>query len=401
MNRPTSPGAGPALPHIFVILALLWLAGAAMRTPLLVVPPIIPLIHDDLHMTETQVGALIGMPLIMFALAAVPGSLLIARFGVMLVTVAGLFIAALAAAARGAAFDIWTLYAATVLMGFGVAILQPAMPTLVRAFAPRRMWRATAIYTNGMMIGVTLGPTLTIPLVLPLVGGSWRRDLVVWAVPGLIAALAFSVVALRAPARTAPTADVPRRWWPDWHSPLIWLLGLTLGVNNALFYAANAFIPDYLTATGRGDLIGMTLGWLNGSQLAASFFLLAMSESLQRQSWPFTIFGPLTVLGLAGILLGEGIWIALSAAVLGFAASVTFVVTFGLPAILSPPDDVHRMAGGMFSISYTIAVIVPILCGALWDLTGIPWTAFLPMNVCGLGLTIFGTVLNLRRSPNG
>ena len=53
----------------------------------------------------------------------------------------------------------------------------------------------------------------------------------------------------------------------------------------------------------------------------------------------------------------------LSAAVLGFGAAVTFVVTFGLPAMLSPPDDVHRMAGGMFTISYTIAVIVPI-CAA-------------------------------------
>ena len=54
-------------------LSLLWLAGAAIRIPLLAVPPVIPLIHDDLHMTETQVGLLIGLPLIMFALAAVPG----------------------------------------------------------------------------------------------------------------------------------------------------------------------------------------------------------------------------------------------------------------------------------------------------------------------------------------
>jgi MFS transporter, CP family, cyanate transporter len=386
------------MPHLFVVLALLWLAGVAMRIPLLVVPPIIPLIHDDLHMTETQVGALIGMPLIMFAVAAVPGSLLIARFGVMFVAVAGLFVTAIAAAARGAAFDIWTLYAATVLMGFGVAILQPAMPTLIRAFAPRRMWLATAIQTNGMMIGVTLGPTLTIPLVLPLVGGSWRRDLLVWAVPGLVAALAYVVFALRAPATAAPKADVPRRWWPSWNSPLLWLLGITLGVNNALFYAVNAFVPDYLIATGRGDWIGMTLGWLNGSQLAASFFLLAMAESLQRKNWPFTIFGPLTVLGLAGIVLCDGVWLLLSATVVGFAASVTFVVTFGLPAILAPPDDVHRMAGGMFTISYTIAVIVPIVCGALWDLTDIPWTAFLPMCLCGVGLTIFGAMLTLRKS---
>src|SRR4051812_33499263 len=117
MNRPASPGAGPAMPHLFVVLALLWLAGAAMRLPLLVVPPVIPLIHDDLHMSETQVGALMGLPLTMLALAAVPGSLLIARFGVMRVAVIGLFVTALAAAARGAAIDVWTLYAATLLMG--------------------------------------------------------------------------------------------------------------------------------------------------------------------------------------------------------------------------------------------------------------------------------------------
>src|SRR5512143_3916405 len=94
------PGARPALPNFFLVLSLLWLAGLAMRLPLLVVPPVLPLIHDDLRMSETQVGALIGMPLTMFALAAIPGSLLIARFGAMRIAVAGLFLTALAAASR-------------------------------------------------------------------------------------------------------------------------------------------------------------------------------------------------------------------------------------------------------------------------------------------------------------
>ena len=80
-------------------LSLLWLAGAAIRIPLLAVPPVIPLIHDDLHMTETQVGLLMGLPLSMFALAAIPGSLLIARFGVLVVATCGLAIATLASAA--------------------------------------------------------------------------------------------------------------------------------------------------------------------------------------------------------------------------------------------------------------------------------------------------------------
>src|ERR1051325_668928 len=85
MNRPISPGAVETAPPLWVVLVLLWLAGSAIRIPLLAVPPVIPLVHDDLHMSETQVGLLMGLPLAMFALAAVPGSLLIARFGVVAV----------------------------------------------------------------------------------------------------------------------------------------------------------------------------------------------------------------------------------------------------------------------------------------------------------------------------
>jgi CP family cyanate transporter-like MFS transporter len=112
------------------------------------------------------------------------------------------------------------------------------------------------------------------------------------------------------------------------------------------------------------------------------------------------VFGPITTLGLLGIVFCDGVWILLSAAAAGLGAAVTFIVTFGLPAVLSPPGEVHRMAGGMFTISYSIAVIVPVLCGAAWDLTGLPWTAFLPMALCAVAMTIFGTALT-RRGKGG
>ena len=396
MNRPILPGEVRAAPHLFAVLALLWLAGAAIRIPLLAVPPVIPLIHDDLHMSETQVGLLMGMPLAMFALAAVPGSLLIARFGVLAVATSGLAIATLAAAARSAAAEVWTLYAATLLMGFGVAIFQPCLSTLVRLWAPARSWLANAATTNGMVMGITLVSALTTPVVLPAVGGSWRSDLLVWCIPGLIAIALFVVAALRGHGGAAAADVSVQSGWPNWKSPQLWLLGIALGSNNALFFASNAFVPDYLTSTGRGDMIGTTLGWMNGTQLIGSFFMLAMSERLQRKSWPFTIFGPITVLGLIGVVLCDGIWMLVSATALGIGAAATFVVTFGLPAILSPPGEVHRMAGGMFTISYGLAVVVPVLCGACWDLTGLPWMAFVPMVLCAIGMTIFGTALTLQ-----
>ena len=163
MNRSPLAGRGPghAASHSPCLL-LLWLAGAAIRIPLLAVPPVIPLIHDDLHMSETQVGLLMGLPLIMFALAAVPGSLLIARFGVLRVATVGLAIAALAAAAaRPRRSMSGRFMPRPLLMGFGVAIFQPAFPTLVRLWAPSRTWLANAVSTNGMLIGATFASALT------------------------------------------------------------------------------------------------------------------------------------------------------------------------------------------------------------------------------------------------
>src|SRR3569623_542101 len=88
----SSLAGGDAPTRMFTSLALLWLAGNALRLTILAVPPGIPLIHDELALSGTQVGILTGLPSMLLALAAVPGSLLIARFGVRAAMVAGLLI---------------------------------------------------------------------------------------------------------------------------------------------------------------------------------------------------------------------------------------------------------------------------------------------------------------------
>ena len=386
---------GPA--RLLKLLGLLWLAGIASRITVLAVPPVIPLIHDDLHMTETQVGLLIGLPLVMFALCAIPGSLLISRFGATATMTAGMLITAIAAGARGGAPNILTLYLATAIMGFGVAIMQPSLPTLVKSWVPQRhVGLATAVSTNGLMVGVASGPALTLPLVLPLVDRSWRLDFLFWAIPALITAVLFIAMAPRTSSATATDAPTDRRWWPNWKNPLIWLLGLTFGSNNALYYGTNAFLADYLTSRGLHDLVGASVGSLNVAQLVASLILLATADKLQQRAWPYLVFGPLALAGVFGIVLGHGYWLVAAAALVGFSLSVTFVVTLALPPILSPPGEIHRLAGGMFTISYSCAVIIPIICGAFWDLTGIPWTAFIPVGLCGLTLTALGFFLSVR-----
>jgi CP family cyanate transporter-like MFS transporter len=94
--------------RLIKLMFVLWLAGVAMRMTILAMPPVIPQVHDELHMSETQVGLLIGLPLALFAIAAVAGSLLIARIGSSLAVILGMVIAALAGGARAAAIDVAT-----------------------------------------------------------------------------------------------------------------------------------------------------------------------------------------------------------------------------------------------------------------------------------------------------
>lgn len=366
-----------------------------MRVTILAIPPVLPLIHDELHLSEAQVGFLIGLPLIMFAAAAIPGSLLIARLGANLTLLAGMIITAAAAAGRAGAPDVWLLYAATMLMGFGIAIMQPALPSLVREWMPHRIGFGTAVGTNGMLVGVTLAPALTIPVVLPLVGRSWRLDVLIWALPVVLTAVLFVLLTPSGHWRMRPRRISGGRWWPDWKSPATWLLGLTFASNNSIYFGTNAFLPDYLTGLGRADLIGAALGWLNGAQLIASFVLILFAEHAHRRAWPYLVFGPMTLLALLGVLFLPGGWVVAAAALVGFCTSITFVVTLALPPVLAAAHDVHRVSAGMFTISYTFAVIIPTLSGALWDLTGRPWSAFVPLCICAVTLASLGTVLSL------
>ena len=112
-------------------LFLLWLAGINLRVTVLAIPPVIPLIHDDLHLSEKAIGALGGLPVLILGIGALFGALLLARTGVIRALVVGLAITAVAGALRGAGPDTAILFATTGLMGLGIAILQPAMPTLV------------------------------------------------------------------------------------------------------------------------------------------------------------------------------------------------------------------------------------------------------------------------------
>ena len=134
-------------------LALLWLAGNDLRITLLAVPPVLPLIHADLQLDEKGVAALSGLPLLLLGIAAVPGSLLIARLGARRALLCGLWLIGISSALRGVGPSVPILFGMTLAMGAGISISQPTMPALVRQWFPQMIARATGFWSNGLLVG--------------------------------------------------------------------------------------------------------------------------------------------------------------------------------------------------------------------------------------------------------
>jgi CP family cyanate transporter-like MFS transporter len=304
-------------------------------------------------------------------------------------------IAAVGGGVRAAAIDVWTLYAAAIVSAFGIAIMQPGMPTLVRQWLPDRIAVGTIGYSAGMLMGAMFPAVFTIAYVLPAVGGNWRLDVALWAVPALVMAPVFFLLSPRIRESRDALATSGGRWWPDWKNPVVWLLGFTFASNNCPYFVTSAFIGDYLQTLGKPELLGPALGWLNGSQLFALAVLLVTANRLQLRAWPFLVFGPIMFVSFLVLVVftSSPFAIVAATAVIGVAAAVTMTAILALPPLLAAPRDLPRTAAGMFTVSYTCAVIIPTICGVLWDLTGKPWTVFVPLLICCVTLTVLGAIV--------
>jgi MFS transporter, CP family, cyanate transporter len=389
-------GHGNLTRAALVKLTLLWLAGGDLRMTMLALPPVLPLIHQDLQLNEMAVGALSGLPVLLLGLAAIPGSRLIVGIGARRAVIGGLLLIAATSALRGLGPSQPMLFAMTFLMGVGIAVIQPALPSLVAAWFPNSPRLATAVYANGLISAEIGSASLTIPLVLPLVHDSWPLSFLVWSMPVFATAILISILT---PQERRNNTAAKGAWWPNWGDAKLWQIGLLQGGSGTMYFGANAFIPDYLTNVGRGDLVGLCLALLNVGQLPASFLLVLFPGRLVGRKGPIIAIAVGAFLGLACILTPLTWSLVLGAAIIGFSGGFMLISALALPPLLASPEHVHSLSAGMFAIGYTMSFIVPLIGGRVWDLTNSPAMAFIPVAVAALVvLAMTLTLPSVRRS---
>ncbi|MDZ7760505.1 MAG: MFS transporter [Desulfovermiculus sp.] len=352
-------------------LFLLWGIGLYLRLTVLIAPPLTPLIGQDYGLSQAGMGALTTLPTLLLAVGAIPGSFITARFGSRNTLIAALLVVAFGSALRGFG-GVIGLYAATLGMGLGIAAMQPALPALVQLWAPGRIGLATAVYTNGLLVGEILSSGLTLPVVLPLAQGSWRLCMALWSVPAFLVILSL----VSRPGGEKRKTGQARLWLPNWRSKDVWVLGFVLGGISTLYFGTNAYTPNLLHARGQDHLITPALVSLNASQLASSALILLRPQWFVGKKQPLTIMTLCAVAGMLGVVLSISWGTVVWAGVVGIATSFVMILCLALPPVLADPERTASLAAGMFTIGYVCSFLVPLAGGAAWDITGSPYFAF-------------------------
>lgn len=352
--------------RLLPVAILLWLAGAYLRIPILVAPPLAPYIADELALSQTLTGALTTLPILMLAIGAMPGSLAISRLGPRNTLALALLIATIGSLARGLAPDTGLLMAAGAVMGLGIAMMQPALPSLLpRWLAPHHMAMGAAIYMNGMLMGEFVAAGITLPVIMPLVGESWRASLIAWSLPALLV-----VAALFLPRRdlARPTRKVA--WLPDWSNPLTLQIGLLLGVSSSLFFGFNAYMSSLLEQRGELDQLTDALFWYNSAQVVSSLLMLKMARLWVGRKSPLILMLILSLLATAGAVLMPGWPGIISATFMSFTAGILLILMVAVPPLLVSAAETGRLSAGNFLVGYTVAFVVPMIGGLVSDASG-------------------------------
>lgn len=387
-----------------LVCVLIILVGFNLRTVILGVPPVLPLITHDLRLSYSITGLLTAVPVLTLGIAGWPSGLLAERIGPRLCVSIGLALLGVGAILRAALPATPSLFLFTLLLSLGIALAQTAIPVLIRRWFPGHIGLLSALFSDGLIVGESIAAGFTVPIMVGWLGkDGWTGTFALWGVPVLVLLALWLWLAPPAPASARPAAPATtaasatssvhparRRRVSALH------LGIMIGGGSLIYYGMNGWIASYNQAMHHADLTPFVLVILNSAQLPVSLAITFVAQQIAGRRWPFVVAGLICAASVAGWVFAPASLEPLWAALLGGSSALVFTLGIALPPLLAEPGEVGRLTGITLSLTYGVAFVGPFLGGELWDLLHLPAVAFLPVGIASVMLVVLGALLPTR-----
>ncbi|WEV42549.1 MFS transporter [Bifidobacterium sp. ESL0682] len=371
-----------------IVLGLV-LAGANLRLPITMMPPILPELEAQIGLPSALAGLLTTIPLLAFAVASPFMGKAGAKHGngtVLCMSLAVLCI--------GSYFRIVPSTAAlligTVAVGIGIAGGNVLLPAVIKESFPDSTASKTTLYTTTMGLVASLG-TATSGVIASHV--SVRGSMGLFSLVGPVALVVWLVIVMvsrnskQAGKGLKNAADRPMMDKSPWRSPLAWVILLYFGLQSILYYSLVTWLPAMLKAVGFSAVAAGNLATLfQLCGLPLTLLTPTLAERRHGLAIVNVIVGAGFGVGLLGLMLsGSNMAVVVVAIVLmGFATAAAFsICVVFFQKRTSSADDTARLSGMAQSGGYIIAAIGPVAFGALNGVVG----SWMPVKLLMIAIT--------------
>ena len=178
------------------MLAGLWLAYTSFGLVLGGIPPLIGHVSEDLNLSRSAMGSVLGAWPLVYIAFSIPAGALIDRFGLRTSLTLGIVLIALSGLLRAFAVNYTTLFLAVAVFGLGGPFISIGAPKLISTWFGRKdRGTAMGIYLTAPSVGRIAALATANGLLMPLYGSSWRLTLVTYAGIALLAGVVWWAIA--------------------------------------------------------------------------------------------------------------------------------------------------------------------------------------------------------------
>lgn len=378
----------PLYQRPWVLFLGILLVSFNLRPSITAVGPLIPMIREDLGLSNAWAGFLTTLPLLTFATFSLFSAAIGKWLGNARAIFYGLLLLLIGTIIRvqGGA-DI--LFIGTGLTGVGIVICNVLLIPLVKNRMPQKIGLVTASYTTGMTLFAAVASGISAPMAIDM-GLGWRGSLLTWV--GLLVLvliiwfpqLKFKTFISEA-ENAAPRVNV-------WKSRLAWDVSMFMGVQSLLFFTIIAWLPDMMIARGLSAVeAGVLVSLMQIIGLTGSFLAPIIATRFKDQVGVVWALGFMYLLGFSSLFVHE-LWvnyIGLTLVGLGLGSSISLAYT--LIGLRTKHEKTTASLSGMSQSSgYYLAALGPLLFGIAFDIFG-DWNLLIwLMLVCAVLFIYFG-----------
>ena len=379
-----SSAFSPALSLALIVIGLIF-AAANMRSPLVMIGSIAPMLDRDFGLSADQIGYLGALPMPLFALGSLVAAVLARRFGLERMMILMTLLLACGVAMRSW-FGVAALFFGTLILSFAIGMLNALTAPFIKQYAPNNISLATGVFSLSMSLLAGIGAWSVVPLADHV---GWQMAMSVWAVFGVVAALIWWRIyqTHRGAAKTAKMAHNAAMMNP-WRKKAAWQMAVLLGLQSFLFYTIASFLPSI--GMGFGASLQEATHLALVFQLMAPLAILILTWLMRRgaSARALALTGcVMNVTGVLGMLWLPAVMVLWSA-LMGFGCALIFTLSLMMFSLRTTSAESARDLSSMVqAVSYSIAMFGPLIIGKLyawqgdWQLPLMVMAALMLVNV--------------------